>query len=428
MSANVGSGQPQLFKYLYPDEAWRMLVSANRPFLTMVPKGDSATGATPATGAIGPQTGIVHAWNFSNPQGVSQSYGVALANQDSLVSGTQFIVQLSQFYKFLRFNAKELRASQNKMAAYVSSKKMNFDAAIKQIGLEIDLACHRAGNGIIATVTAIGANTITLAATTSLQQWQKGMRLASASTFPLDGTLPVDGGGRALVLGVAQAYSATGYTLTVTVDNNNLFDATTNKYVSLQGNQTAFSAANTEGGMIGMGNWVPTTDPAGSDNFLGMVPRAQDIMRLSGVRILANGRTYREAIQEAAAVSVSLDGRPDVGLLNPIDWQKCNMEIQQGARYETFNVGTMAFKAMMINGPAGDIRLMSDPNQDVGTVRLLTLDTWKLWHMGELVHTAMEDGLELRKDPGSDAFQLEIRSWPQLVCFDPRANAVVSGF
>lgn len=406
-----------------------MLVSTNRPFLAMVPKGDSATGSTAASGGpIGPQTGIVHAWNYSNPQGVSQTYGVALNNQDSLTTGVQFIVQLSQFFKFLRFNAKELKMSQNNMAAYVSSKKLNFDAAYNQIGLELDLACHRAGNGIIGTVTNVSGSTVTVAVTTSLQQWQKGMKIMSCSTFPLDGSVPTDGGGRATVLQVAQAYSTTGYTLQLVLDNATNFDSSTNKYIALQGNALGFSATNTEGSFIGMGNWVPISDPATNDSFLSVVNRYNDVMRLSGVRVNANGRTYREAIQEAAAVSMSLDGRPDVVLMNPIDWQKCNMELQQQARYETFNIGTMAFDSLVIQGPAGKMRLMSDPNQDVGTVRVNTLDTWKLWHMGDLVHIADEDGLTLRKDNGADAFQLEIRSWPQLVCFDPRANAVVYGF
>ncbi len=125
----------------------------------------------------------------------------------------------------------------------------------------------------------------------------------------------------------------------------------------------------------------------------------------------------------------SYGGRPDVVLLNPIDWQKANIELQNYARYEEFEIGRAAFGALVIASPGGNkLRLMSDPNQDVGTVRVLTMDAWKLWHLNDLVHTIMDDGLELRKDPGADAFQLGIRSWPNLVCFDPRANGVITGF
>lgn len=431
MSSFVNAGQPQLFKYLYPEDGWHMLVSTMRPFLAMVPKGDAASGVT--TGGAAPQgagTGIIHVWNYSNPQSASMSHGASLQQQDSLTTGNQILVQLSQFYSYLRFNAKELAASKNSMASYMSTKKLNFDQAIENLSLEIDLALHRAGNGIIGTITNVTGAVLTLSTTTSLQQFQVGMRVQGASTFPLDGTAPTLSSGNALVLGIQQTYTSTGYTIKLTVDNAAGFDATTNKYVIRLGNGLGASATNQEGNVIGMGNWVPTSDPATTDNFLGTgVNRSNDIIRLSGVRIAAAGRTYREAIQECAAVIHSVGGRPDVVLMNPIDWQKANIELQNFARYQEFEVGRAAFTALVIASPSGGmLKLMSDPNQDVGTVRLLTMDSWKIWHLNDLVHTIMDDGLELRKDPGADAFQLGIRSWPQLVCFDPRANGVVTGF
>ncbi len=431
MSSMVNSGTPQLFKYLYPDDGWHDLVSTNRPFLAMVPKGSASSGVGTSGAPQGVSTGIIHVWNYSNPQSASMSHGAALGQQDSLTTGNQVLVQLSQMYSYLRFNAKELAASKNNLAAYMGTKKLNFDNAVSQMGLEIDLALHRAGNGIIATVTAVSGSDITLSSTTSLQQFQKGMRIVSASTAPTDGTAPTLGAGNALVTKVQQSYTGTGFTLVLTVDNAAGFDAVTNKYVIRLGNALGFSSTNTEGNIIGMGNWVPTTDPnASTDNFLGAgINRTTDTMRLSGVRIAAGGRTYREAVQELCAVIHSLGGRPDVVLMNPIDWQKANIELQGYARYETFEVGRSAFSALVIASPGGNLlRLMSDPNQDVGTVRVLTMDSWKLWHMNDMIHTIMDDGLELRKDPGADAFQLGMRAWPQLVCFDPRANGVITGF
>ena len=430
MSAFVNSGQPQLFKYLYPEDGWHMLVSTARPFLAMVPKGEAATGVTTGGGAPqGAGTGIIHVWNYSNPQSASMSHGSALAQQDSLVTGNQVLVQLSQFYSYLRFNAKELAASRNNMASYMSTKKLNFDQAIEQISLELDLALHRTGNGIIGTITNVTSNVLTLSTTTSIQQFQKGMRIVSASTAPTDGTAPTLGTGNATVTKVSQNYTGSGFQVQLTVDNAAGFDATTNKYIIRLGNALGFSSTNQEGNIIGMGNWVPTADPSSSDNFLASgLNRSNDMYRLSGVRLAAAGRTFREGIQELSAIIHSLGGRPDVVLLNPIDWQKANIELQGYARYESFEVGRAAFGSLVIASPSGGmLRIMSDPNQNVGEARLLTMDSWKLWHLSDLVHTIMDDGLELRKDPGADAFQLGIRSWPQLVCFDPRANGVLTG-
>lgn len=431
MSSFVNSGTPQLFKYLYPENGWHMLVSTARPFLAMLPKGEAATGVTTAGSAPqGAGTGIIHVWNYSNPQSASMSHSSALGQQDSLVTGTQVMVQLSQMYSYLRFNAKELAASKNNMASYMGTKKLNFDQAIEQISLELDLAMHRTGNGIIGTISDVTGQVITLAATTSIQQWQVGMKIVSASTTPTDGTAPTLGTGNTQVTKVSQSYTGSGWTIALTVSNAAGFDSNTNKYVIRLGNALGFSSTNAEGNIIGMGNWVPTADPSASDNFLGAsINRSNDVYRLSGVRLASAGRTYREAIQENCAQIHSLGGKPDVVLMNPLDWQKCNIELQGYARYEEFEVGRVAFSALVIASPSGNkLRLMSDPNQDVGTVRVLTMDTWKLWHLNDLVHTIMDDGLELRKDPGADAFQLGIRAWPQLVCFDPRANGVITGF
>lgn len=428
MSSFVNSGQPQLFKYLYPDAGWSYLVATETPFLSMVPKKEAATGVvTSGSPAQGVGTGIIHTWNYSNPQGVTQSHATALANQDSLVTGQQMVLQLSQFYKYLRFNAKELAASRSNLAAYMSTKKLNFDKALEQMRLEIDLALHRSGSGVCGTITDVTSTTLTLNAANSIQQFMVGQKIVSASTNPSDGTAPTLGTGSATIQKVIITYGASGYTIKLVVDNAAGFDSSTNKYIMQAGNTLGFSSTNQEGSIIGMGNWVPSSSPSTSDSFLGF-NRSTDELRLSGFRMSAAGRTYREALQEACAVIGSVaSGKPDLALMNPLDWARANIELQGFARYEEFKVGNVGFKALVIASPAGgELRLMSDRNMSVGTVRLVTLDAWVLYHLNELVHVIMDDGLELRKDPGADAFQMGIRAWPQLGCYNPGGNAVVT--
>lgn len=425
MSEFIGQGQSQLFKYLYPDEAWRMLVTTNRPLLAMVPKGDAASASTAGT------SGIVHVFNYANPQSVSQSYDAAQQQQDSLVAGQQFILQLSQFHSSIRFNAKDLRASQNARAAYMSQKKLNMDALLKQMGLEIDLALHRAGNGVIALVSSVnsGTNTLTLASGVSAQQFQKGMVLQATTSYPVDGTAPTLGAGVGTVQKVIQTVSAAGVpNIQLVLDSVSGFSSGGANGIARLGNALSISSLNAAGGILGMGNWVPSSDPASNDNFISSgLNRSNDVVRLSGVRLPTSGATIRENIQALAAVVHEFGGRPDTVLLSPIDWNRANVELQQFARYEDFKVGNVAFKALVIASPAGgELRLMSDPNQDVGVARVLTLETWKLYHMGDLIHTVDEDGLQMRRDPGSDSFKMEFRSWPQFVCYEPYANGVIA--
>ncbi len=429
MSAYVGTGTPQLFKYLYLNDGWRNLVELRHPWLAMVPKGEAATGVGGATtNPMGPGTGIIFTWNYSNPQSASLSHGAALQQQDSLTTGTQLMCQLSQAYSYVRFNAKDLSASMNNLASFMSTKRVNFDNAIKELSNQIDLGLHRSGNGIIGTISDVTGNVITISNTTSIQQYQVGMRIVSCSTLPVDGTAPTLGNGAALVSKVQVTYVNAQFTVKLTVDNAAGFDSSTNKYIAKLGNPLGFSATNNEGNLIGHGNWVPVASPGSSDSFLG-INRSQDEIRLSGFRMVAGGRKYQEAIAECNAVTHSMSGNVDIILANPLDVQKASIELGANAMYEEFKTGYAGFDSIVMGGPSGGkVRMVMDPNMDVGTLRGMTLDTWKVLHLKAITHPVDEDGLLLRKDAGADAFQLALRSWPQQVCYDPYANWVLTGF
>lgn len=430
MSSYVNSGDPQLFKYLYLDGGWRELVRNKRPWLAMVPKGEAASAAASASGAIGPQTGIIWEWNYSNPQGASMSHGAALAQQDNGVTGTQLLAQLSQFYAYIRFNGKDLRASRNNMAAFLSERRLRFDKKIEEISMAIDLACHRAGNGIIGSLSAVSTANKTLTMTgLPIMQFQVGARLVSVSTFPTDGTAPTPGPGSALIQKVQQAYSGGVFSVVLTMDNVAGFDTTTNKYVAQVGNTLGFSATATEGNLIGFGNFVPTSSPSTSDNFLSSINRSNDEFRLAGVRVTADGRKFSEAVAEANGVTSAMGGGVDIVLAHPMDLQKCSIELGAQAVQTTFEIGKSGYAALETGGPAGGkTRWVSDPQQTPGELRGKTLDTWKLYHMGALPFVLDEDGLTIRKDAGADAWQIALGANPQQVCFEPGMNWVMTGF
>lgn len=417
MSSLVNNGTPQLFQFLYPNAGWRDLWSFNHPFLSTIPKKETSTG-------IGNTTGVVHVWNWAPPAGVSFSYAAAVGQQDQLTQGQQFYLQTSQVYGALRLDAKEMVASRSRPGAYMSSQKLNVDKIMKNMSQILDLACHNS-NGIVGTIVDVTNNVITLNSATSSQQWVTNMRIVSASTNPQDGTAPAPGPGDTVVEKVSVELQNEQLLVQLTVANPAGFDSSTNKYIARKGNLLGFSAANTSGGLIGQGNWVPTTKVSANDNFLGVINRSTDEARMTGSRLVAPGMTYREAIQTLAAQINSLGYTVDMAQLNPLDWMRASLELQQFVRYETVKVGNVGFDVMVIQGPGGKIQMFSDPNQPVGEIRLNTRDSWVLYHMGELVQFVNEDGLQFRKDAGADAFQWVFRSWPQLGCYEPGANGVI---
>ncbi len=400
-----------LFKQVYKPNEINDLAAVGRPFLGMVPKNKMGG------------KNMTHLWKYARPAGVSNTFSVSLAQQDQQSVGVQLITQPSQKYSIFRLDAKEAAASLKGDAyAYASTKKNELNDRIDDVYTQLDIDLHGAGNGVLGQVTAINGLVLSMDTTAYMNRFFVGQRLINVTdaTPPVDGTQPTVGNALMVVTGVNFQQR------TITVDNTG--GLAVSNYLTLQGDPIGFSATNFYGTIIGMGAWVPTTDPSLADNFLGVINRNQDVARLTGIRTPANGLTARDAILLNAALVYELGGKPDVVLVHPTDWQRMAIELQTQVRYEPTQVGKISFETLMLNGPAGKMmRVMSDPHQQRSVARLLTMDSWELYSVGDLVDLSDDDGLSALRDSNADAFQMRVRSWPQLRCFDPHANGVVTG-
>jgi hypothetical protein len=426
------SGSPQFFKYIYKEDEWVDLVRMKHPVLAVLTKDESvATGSVAATGAVGPQTGIVQMWNFATPQSGSFSEQSSLDEQDQLVQGVQLLTQLAQVTGYIRWPGKDLTAAMHSPDQWVKKIKTdNVDGAIKEISNQLSQAIHRAGNGIIGAITAVNtsASTITVTTGTAVQQFTYNMPLISVSTAPIDGSQPTQvANAFARVTGVVQTYVQGNFSITLRLNNTNNF--TVGNYICKSGNALGFGPTNPFGNLIGFGNWVPVVAPTPGESFLSAVDRTNDTVRMSGFRMQGEGRTYGEAFVESNAASAAVTGNiPDWILANPIDAAKVVNELGAKVTYEEYKIGKIGFDSCLINTGAGMQRLVHDPDQQVGVLRGMMTDTWKLHHMGPLVGPMDLDGLLLRKVAGSAyAYQMGLVSFPQLTCSDPGANWVLSG-
>lgn len=400
-----------LFKNVYKPNEIENLTAVGRPFLGMVPK--SMTGGF----------NMVHTWMYTRPAGTSTNFASSLQLQDQQSAGVQLTTQPSQKYSIFRLDAKQLAASmKGDVYAYVSSKKSEMSQRIEDVYDMIDIDLHGAGNGIFAQASAINSLTVSLTNASIMNRFYDTFRLVNATNFPVDGTAPTLGTWVGTVTGVD--FQAN----TITVDNTVGLGAT--DYILLPGDGAGFSATNQYGNLIGMGAWVPIANPASNDNFLGTINRSNDIARLSGLRTAAGGLSAKDANQLNLASIYALSGGkgPDTSLWNPQDWQRVSIDLQSQVRYEDLKVGDVTFKVLTMAGPGGmPLRIIPDPHQQRGQVRNLTMDSWELTSVNELVELADDDGLVALRDSNADAFQVRVRSYPQLRCFDPHRNGVLTG-
>lgn len=399
-----------LFKNVYKPNEIEDLAAVARPFLGLVPK--SKNGGKNMT----------HNWKYARPAGVSTTFSQSLSLQDNQSSGVQVLTQPSQKYNIFRLDAKEAAASLKGDAyAYAGTKKNELNDRIDELYTMIDIDLHGAGNGVVGQVTTISTLTLTLDTTAYMNRFMTGQKLVNiTATPPVDGTLPTLGTAFMTVTGVN--FQAR----TITVDNTT--GLSNNQWLAFAGDPVGFSSTNFYGTIIGMRAWVPDAALSSSDNFLGVINRTTDTARLSGMNTAANGLLALDAILLNAALSFELGGRPDLVLMHPTDWQRMAISERTRMQYDNTQTAKSSFKTLTINGPAGnDIRFVADPHQQKSIARVMTLDSWELSSINDLVELADDDGNTALRDANSDSFQIRVRSWPQLRCFDPHANGVVTG-
>lgn len=397
-----------LFKTVYKPNEIADLAGVGRPFLAAVPKV--------TTGGLN----MVLAWEYARPAQPSNTFSVALANQYNNSVGVQLTTQPSQKYNVYQLDSKQAAASlQGDPYAYVSARKHEMDRRIDDLYTMIDIDLHGAGNGIVGTVSAVTSGTVlTLTSNSIMNRFMVGQTIAIASNYPTDGTPPTLTGWSSVITGVN--FQARTVTVGTTVG------VTANQYVVFPGDTLGFSATNQYGNIIGMGAWVPPVALGGGDNFLGVINRNQDVARLSGMLTNAAGQTAVDAVMLNMALVFEMGGRVDTVLMNPTDYQRIAILLQTQMRYEDTKFGAVSFENIRINGVNGQgVRIFSDPHQPRGQARLLTMDTWELRSIDDLVQIVDDDGNTALRDQNADSYQVRNRSWPQLICKSPKDNGVV---
>lgn len=398
-----------LFKNVYKPNEIEDLCSVDRPLLGMIPKNKSGG------------KNMYHTWKYARPAGTSNTFSTALGMQDQQSSGVQLTTQPSQKYRIFRLDAKEAAASLKGDAyAYASTKKNELNDTIDELYTMIDIDLHGAGNGVVAQVTNISSLTLTLSSDAFMNRFMVNQKLVNiTATPPVDGTLPTLGTWVGTVTGVDfQARK-------ITVDNVTGLGGT--DWLAFQGDPIGFSATNFYGTIIGFGAWVPTADPASNDNFLGVINRTTDKARMSGIRTAAAGLTTMDAVSLNIALVAELGGRPDFVGLHPTDWQRMSINLQTQVRYEDMKIGNYGFEVMKVSAAGRTLRFFSDPHQQKTVARIYSMEACELYSVADLVELADDDGLTAVRDANADAFQIRVRSWPQLRVFDPHAFGCVTG-
>lgn len=425
------SNQLAVLKELYTgDDYMKDLVYKKNPFLALVPKDESPGGFA---GKYIPVPLV-----YGTPQGRSATFTNSQNNQTAPSVSSFFVYRVSN-YQLVTITNELLEATKEDAGAFVDEMKLNMDTGFRNISNDLandlfgDGSGSRGTYGLAPGAGTISTGVITLDDPNDVVQFEVGMSLVTYSVSGQNATQS-----SSLAAGYVIAVNRSSGTVTVSATAAGSAGtptgwSTTYPYIAVQGdvNFAASGLAIASGSALkvaGLGAWLPVAAPGSSDSFWG-VNRSVDVTRLGGVRYNGASLPIEEALVNAAALVAREGGMPDMCFMNFASYAA--LENALGAKVQYVDVkheeADIAFAGIRIHAPYGPITIIPDRNCQSQTAYLLSLDNWKLRSLGRAPHILKYgvEGLEGLRVSNSDALEVRIGYYGNLICNAPGWNCVV---
>ena len=390
-------------KELYDEQKIQSLVYKNNPFLAMIPKFTEFGGKYMPLPLV-----------FNTSQGRSATFANAQGNQTA-AEVVSFAMTRAADYSIAQIDNQTMLASKTDKMAFINGATLVIDNAVRALTNSIATSLFRKGTGTIGTVGSISSGVIVLSNAGDVVNFERNMTLQANAT---------DGGTPRAALGYVVAVDRTAGT--VTVSASALGGAagtptgwTTSDSLLVQGDNNAKIK-----GLLG---WLPTVAPSSGDNWFG-VDRSTDPVRLAGVRYDGSAQNIEEALVDGSLLVAREGGEPDVCIMSFASYSALEKSLGAKAQYVTMSgPAEIAFPGIRINGANGQINVFPDRSCPAKTAFLLTMDTWKLYSLGDAPHIARyADGLEMLRVSNADAAEVRVVSYAQLGCVAPGWNGVLT--
>lgn len=273
--------------------------------------------------------------------------------------------------------------------------------------------------------TAVGGVTLPLTNSQQVVAFEVGMLLVASATdggAPSTDTVQITAVNRAtgVINGTASASTLSG----------NWAIGSGLAYLTISGDLPSTGATNTGSflALSGLAAWIPVTSPSATDSFWG-VNRSADPTRLAGCRFNAQSYTIEEGMTSALAFLNREGGKPDLCVMDFASYASLVNALGAKVQYVQVNHDEVevAFEGITFQSAYGRVTVLADRSCPPQTAYLLTMNTWKLRSLGKVPHilTYGMEGLEGLRVGNSDALEIRIAYYGNLICSAPGWNCVV---
>ena len=323
-----------------------------------------------------------------------------------------FVLTRAKDYSLASIDNETLEASKGNANAFLEAATTEIDGAIHSAARSLAVAMYRSGSGSIGQLASTSGVTtlITLSDVESVTNFEKGMTLVLSTA---------DGGG--------SVKSGTTVVTAIDRDLGTVTVATSLAALTPVGavNDFVFVQGDYDAKIKGIQAWLPSTAPAGGDNFFS-VDRSSDATRLAGIRFDGSAMPIEEALISAASRVAREGGKPDYCFMSYGKYADLEKALGSKIQYIDMKVNAeIMFRGIQINGPRGPIKVVPDQNCPNDRAFMLQMDVWKLYSLGKAPKILDTDGLKMLRDSNADSVEVRVGYYAQLGCRAPGKNGTI---
>lgn len=351
---------------------------------------------------------------YGRPQGGSITFTKAQSNKTSSNDGA-FLLTRARDYHVCSLTAEAMLAADGDENSILNGAKGEMEGCVLSFKRSISLQLYRNGGGArgqISSGSTVSTDTITLAEPSDVVFFECEMTVQAASTDGTSGSLRNSGAET-----VIEAVDRGAGTLRTT-------EAAWNTTIAaLAAGDYLFRSGDFGAAAKGLTAWLPSTAPSSGESFFGQ-DRSLD-SRMYGVYLAATAGTSKEDTLVDASTRLGREGgTPDAVYMHNLDRADIVKNLMGKADFEMTKSsdGTVGYKALILEGDKGPLKVIADPNCPKGKFFMLQEDTWVLKSIKGLPHLIEEDGNKMVRESTADNFEWRYRALWQLGCEAPGWN------
>lgn len=402
MAAQTVAASVGVLKNLFSPKRVQFLGYLNNPFLALVPKFTDFQGDYFKMPVF-----------YGGNQGASRDFTKAQANKTGGLYDAFYLTRKKD-YALTSIELEAIQASQSDAGSFMRLATSEVDNTVRTAGRNLAVSMYRNIGGARGQVGSVSTTVLTLKNINDIVNFEVGMKVTSSNT---DGTSGSDD---------AQA-------LTITAIDRQLGKLTTTVTWTAGGNFSnddyLFREGDFGSSIAGLDSWLPSSAPSAT-TFFG-VDRSKDVTRLGGVRYDASAEIIEEGLMSAESILAREGGNPDCVLMNPFDFNDFRKSMTSKVEYDLArspDVAQVSFKAIVLNGSQGPIKVVQDRNCPQGVAYMLQLDTWVLASLGPAPKILENPSMDVKFiwDYNGDSIEIRAGMYANLGCYAPGKNCRIA--